>query len=152
MIYREHWEFRQSWLDYVKSSWKGNGRVELVNDDSPERIEFRERAKSAFISIGFPARTVKTYLSVQKPESGDGYAEQYPHVHYPLDGLTLVHYMQPGDLPAPLDIFDGDNVIETIIPEPGLTVFIPHNVLHGARKNNGTIDRIQLIATALRQS
>jgi len=110
-----------------------------------------KRAIRSVERLAFPIDYVKTYLSVQKPETGDGYAEQYPHTHEPPNGLTLVHYLQPGDKPAPLDIFDGDEVIETIYPEPGLTVFIPNNVRHGARKNNGTTDRIQLIATALRK-
>ena len=150
----EYWDFNQDWLNYVKSSWQRIGRVELVNDDSKERIAFRERARLAFISQGIPVSFVKTYLSVQEPEEGEGYASQYPHIHYPLDATTLIHYLQPGDVPAPLDVFDGTeepgDVVETIYPEPGLTVFMPHTTWHGARKNNGTTNRIQLIATALK--
>lgn len=154
MIIKERWPFRQEWLDYVERSWQGRGRVELVSDESKERLAFQEEARQAFIRQGFNPKFVKTYLSVQEPEEGEGYASQYPHIHYPLDALTLIHYMQPGDKPAPLDVFDGvekpGNVIATIYPEKGLTVFMPHTTWHGARKNNGTTNRIQLIATALK--
>jgi len=150
VIYKEHWKYNPDWLDYVKTAWEGRGRVELVKDNSEHRLAFMQAAKEAFTKLGFPLSYVKTYLSVQKPEVGEGYAEQYPHVHYPLDGMTLVHYLQPGDNPAPLDIFEGGEVVETIYPEPGLTVFMPHDLKHGVRKNNGTTDRIQLIATAVR--
>ena len=151
MINREEWGFRQSWLDYVKSAWRGIGRVELVTDGSLERLEFKEMARESFERLGFPIDYIKTYLSVQQPEKGHGYAEQYPHTHEPSNGLTLVHYLQPGDKPAPLDIFDNSEVVETIYPTPGLTVFMPNDIMHGVRKNSGLENRIQLIATALRK-
>ncbi len=150
MLDRERWEYRPEWLDYVKRVWEGKGRVELKHDDSPERLAFMEKSREAFLSRGIPARTVKTYVSCQVPNIGEGYDEQYPHTHHPAYAVTLVHYLQPGDKPAPLDIFDGDKIIETIYPEQGLTVFIPNSTLHGVRKNQGTENRIQLIATALK--
>lgn len=150
MLDRERWDFHPEWLEYIKRVWEGRGRVELKHDDSRERLAFMERSRTAFIARGIPARTVKTYVSVQCPEMGDGYAEQYPHTHHPAYATTLVHYLQPGDKPAPLDIFEGDQIIETIYPERGLTVFIPNNVLHGVRKNQGIERRIQFIATALK--
>lgn len=151
MLHREYWGFNPDWLEYVGRTWRGVGRVESVADDSPERLSFQAKARESFLGLGYPVKQVKTWISVQVPESGDGYADQYPHVHYPLDGLTLVHYLQPGDKPAPLDIFDDGLVVETIYPEPGLTVFMPNHILHGARKNSGTESRIQMIATALRR-
>lgn len=94
---------------------------------------------------------IKTWVSVQVPEDGDGYAHGYPHTHEPADGVTLVHYLDPGDVPAALEIFsaESDRVIEIIEPERGLTVFMANAVRHGVRKNRGTRDRVQLIATAL---
>lgn len=149
-LFTEYWTFDPSWLLYVKNTWKGLGRVEQIKTETKESLEFKERAKQAFLSRDIQFRLIKTYLSVQKPNIGSGYDEQYPHIHYPLDATTLVHYLQPGDIPAPLDIFDGDEVVQTIIPERGLTVFIPNCVKHGVMKNQGKEDRIQLIATALR--
>ena len=146
----ENWEYRPDWLAYIVGSHQGAGRVELIHNKDLIRSEFEKCAKEAFIRNGFPARKVKTYLSIQTPEEGEGYAEQYPHIHYPLDGMTLVHYLQPGDQPAALDIFKKDQIVETIYPAKGLTVFLPHDVWHGVRKNNGTTDRIQFIATGLR--
>lgn len=96
-----------------------------------------------------PFSYVKTWVSVQLPEEGDGYASGYPHTHEPPHAWTLVHYLQPGDVPAPLDIFDAGQIVETIYPEPGLTVMFRNDVLHGARKNKGTTARVQLIATAI---
>lgn len=150
MLDREFWQFRPEWLDYVKSNWEGRGRVELKSDTSPARLSFMEKAREAFLARNIEARNVKTYISVQIPKEGDGYDEQYPHTHEPAYATTLVHYLQPGDKPAPLDIFEGNEVIETIYPERGLTVFIPNSTLHGVRKNNGTEPRIQFIATALK--
>lgn len=145
----EWWDFNPAWLEYVVSSHAGTGRVELVSDDSEARLAFKEAATQAFIRNGFTPKQVKTYLSIQCPEEGSGYAEGFPHIHYPLDGVTLIHYLQPGDNPAPLDIFEDGNVIETIYPEAGKTVFMPHMTRHGVRKNNGTTNRVQFIASGL---
>lgn len=150
MIHKEQWAFEPRWLEYVKSAWKGIGRVEEIKEETTESIEFKARAEQAFSGIGIQYIRVKTYLSVQVPRGGDGYDEGYPHIHYPLDATTLVHYMQPGDVPAPLDIFRDGEVIETVYPIPGLTVFMPNDLMHGVRKNSGTTNRIQLIATALK--
>lgn len=149
MIEKEYWKFNQEWLDYIKRTWTGIGRVQQVKEDSPERLSFQERAKRAFELKGIAASYVKTYISIQVPKDGEGYDEQYPHTHEPKNATTLIHYLQPGDKPAPLDIFDGDEVIETIYPEKGLTVFMPNSILHGVRKNKGTTNRIQFIATGL---
>lgn len=147
---KEYWTFRPHWLDYVKRNATGVGRAEKDNSDSLEIIEFRKRAERAFTERNIVFSHVRTWISLQLPNSGAYYEKGYPHVHYPLDATTLIHYLQPGDVPAPLDIFDGDEVIETIIPEKGLTVFVPNNVKHGVRINQGTTNRIQLIATASR--
>lgn len=150
MLDREYWDFHPDWLDYVKRAWEGRGRVEMIQVDTPESVAFRERAAAAFRGRGIPVRRMKTYLSVQVHEEGDGYAPMYPHIHYPTNGTALIHYLQPGDKPAPLDVFEDGEVVESIYPEPGLTVFMPNSTWHGARKNNGVEDRIQLIATTLR--
>lgn len=149
MLDREYWEFRQDWLDYARRMWKGNGRVEKITDDSPERLSFQSRAKQAFESRGIPCETTKTWVNVQVPNDRDGHAEGYPHTHWPQTAFTLVHYLYPGDKPAPLDVFEGNEVIETIYPETGLTVFMPNSLLHGVRNNRGKENRIAMIATAL---
>lgn len=146
---KEQWGYDPAWLEYVKQAWSGTGRVELVKDDSSCRLEFLEAAEKAFTRNKIPYSYVKTYLSIQVPAEGEGYDEGFPHIHYPLHGTTLIHYLQPGDIPSPLHIFDGDEVVEEIFPEPGLTVFVPHNIYHGVPKNKGTTDRIQLIASAV---
>lgn len=139
----EMWPFRQEWLDWARAAWVPGGRVQQQKDDHPARLSFVEAAASAFKGrCSF--RHIKTWVSVQKPEFGGGYAYGFPHTHQPAHGLTLVHYLQPGDMPAPLIIGE-----HRVIPEPGLTVFMPNTLEHGVLKNNGTLDRIQLIATAL---
>lgn len=152
MLDREYWDFHQEWLDYVNRTWEGRGRVEQIKAQTEESVAFRERAREAFESRCIPCGTVKTYLSIQIPAEGDGFESQYPHIHYPLDATTLIHYLQPGDKPAPLHVLESEDgaLLEIIIPEPGLTVFMPHTTWHGALKNNGIEDRIQMIATALR--
>lgn len=151
MLDKEYWEFHPEWLEYVKRTWEGRGRVEQIKVQTEESRAFRTRARRAFTNRGIPCKHVKTYLSTQVPVEGEGYDEQYPHIHYPLNATTLIHYLQPGDVPAPLDVLESETgvVIETIYPEQGLTVFMPHKIWHGARKNHGTQNRIQLIATAL---
>lgn len=146
-ILKEYWPFHPEWLEYVKRNWNGSGRVQ--KDYSDGLIEFRERARMAFEGKRIPVKHVKSFISLQIPKKGEGYDDNYPHVHYPLTATTLIHYLQPGDKPAPLDIFHEDEVVETIYPEQGLTVFVPNHVKHGVRINQGTIPRIQLIATAL---
>lgn len=149
MIDREYWEFRQDWLDYVKSVWKGTGRVERINEQTVESLAFRDRAIQAFNARNIPIQSVKTWVNVQVPCEGEGYDKGYPHTHEPKHATTLVHYLDPGDKPAPLDIFDGGEVVETIYPEQGLTVFMPNSLLHGVRKNQGTLNRYAMIATAI---
>ena len=148
MIYREQWEYRPEWADYVFAKWRGTGRVEQITDDSIG--PFRQKAWDSFEKIGFPIKRIKTWINIMVPDSRTGYDDGYPHVHYPLDGLTLVHYLEPGDSPAPLHIFDNDEVIEIIYPVKGLTVFMPNDLKHGVLRNNGTIERMAMIATALR--
>jgi len=155
-IFRENWEFNQLWLDYVNDTWKGTGRVERDSSHSTINTEFRQRARQAFEGQGIPTTNIWTYISIQVPKDSaslsvkDGYDDQYPHTHEPATATTLIHYLQPGDKPAPLDIFEDGEVVETIYPEQGLTVFVPNNVSHGVRLNKGTTNRIQMIATALK--
>lgn len=156
-LYREYWEFNQSWLDYINEKWiPALDRVQKDKTNSPIITEFRDRSRQAFEDRGIPARVVWTYISIQIPKDSapksfkDGYDNQYPHTHAPTDATTLVHYLQPGDKPAPLDIFEDGEVVETIYPERGLTVFMPNSVSHGVRLNRGTTNRIQLIATAIK--
>jgi len=152
MLDREYWDYHPEWLEYVKRTWEGRGRVEQIKVQTEESIAFRDRAREAFESRGIPCKTVKTYLSVQVPAEGDGFDDYYPHVHYPLYATTLIHYLQPGDKPAPLHVLESETgpLQESITPEPGLTVFMPHTTWHGALKNHGKENRIQMIATALR--
>lgn len=153
MIEREQWEFRPEWLEWVREVWLGGrGRVQQQYPDNPHpcRAEFALRAAVAFGDRGIPAREIKTWVSVQQPESGSDYADGYPHVHYPLDGVTLVHYLQASDRAAQLEILDDDDVVvEVVNPERGMTVFMPNSLRHGVRRHHGSSDRIQLIATAL---
>ena len=153
MIEREQWGQHPAWLAWVREVWiPGLGRVQqqkAAAAEHPACIAFARRAEQAFRSRSIPLETLKTYVSVQEPEDRDGYAEGYPHVHYPLDGTSLVHYLDPGDERTPLHIFEGDSVVEVIEPEEGLTVFMPHSLRHGVPCNRGQRDRVQLIATAL---
>jgi hypothetical protein len=147
LIRREFWE-PLDLLAYVTRVWRGDGRVERVEDDSPERRRFADRAHRAFVEAQFPVARIRTWVNVQIPREGEGYDPGYPHVHQDARALTLVHYIDPGDTPAPLDIFHADQSIETLYPEENMTVFIPNGVLHGVRKNSGTRNRIAMIATA----
>jgi hypothetical protein len=146
-VVREYWE-PQDLLAYVLRVWRGTGRVERVEDDSPERLRFHARAWQAYVEAGFPVARIRTWVNVQVPCDGLGYDPGYPHVHQDERALTLVHYIDPGDVPAPLDILGGDKVIETVTPEANLTVFIPNGVWHAVRRNNGTRPRVAMIATA----
>lgn len=149
MIHKEYWDFNPDWFDYVERTWVEGGRVQQVKADTRESEEFRARAYSAFIAQDIPVKYVKAYISIQVPKEGEGYDVGYPHIHYPLDATTLVHYLQPGDKPAPLHIIVDGEVVEEIIPEQGLTVFMPNNLYHGVLLNGGTQNRVQMIATAL---
>ena len=148
MVKTEYWEFKPDWRQYVLERWEGRGRVEQIKDDSLS--DFREAAKQAFIRQGFPVKQVKTWINCMVPEDGEGYSTGYPHVHYPLTGLTLVHYLDTGEGDTTLDIFDGDKVVERVHPEQGLTVFMPNDLKHGVHRNTGSKKRLALIATALR--
>jgi len=149
LIYREIWPHREEWLDFVKRTWVDGGRVQQVKNQIDECLDFKNKAKSSYDSLGIDYKEIKTWVSVQVPKNGKGYDVGYPHIHYPLHGLTLVHYLDPGDKPAQLHIIKNDEVVEEIYPEKGLTVFMPNCLWHGVLKNNGTRDRVQMIATAI---
>jgi hypothetical protein len=148
MIRREFWE-PLDLLGYVLRVWQGRGRVENVKDDSPELARFKTRAHRAFVEAGFPVVSIRTWVNVMLPDPKPGWDVGYPHVHQVDTALTLIHYVDPGDVPAPLHILDdNDNVLETITPEAGLTVFVPNGVRHGVLRNQGTRPRVAMIATA----
>jgi len=148
-VSRERWESLDL-LDYVLKVWRGDGRVEHVTDDSAERKRFHDRAWLAFEAQGFPVHRVRTWVCVMPPEPGPGWAKGYPHVHQDPTALSLIHYVDPGDVPTPLHILEGDEIVETIVPEENLTVFLPNGVLHGVMRNQGTRKRVAMIATAFR--
>lgn len=149
MIHTEEWDFRQDWLDYVSQSWQGTGRVELTYDDSQERASFAAKATEAFSNLGVKVKNIKTYRCVQESEDGEGYIDGHPHYHQPIKAYTLVHYLYPGENPAKLDIFKDGQIVESITPKAGLTVFFKNSVIHGVHKHKGAEKRIALIATAL---
>jgi len=148
MVDKETWKYNPAWRQYVLEHWEGRGRVEQVKDDSLS--DFKEASRQAFVRRGFPVKQVKVWINCMLPESGEGYSDGYPHVHYPLTGLTLVHYLDIGEGDTTLDIFDGDKVIEKVHPEAGLTVFMPNDLKHGVHRHNGKTKRLAMIATALR--
>ncbi len=82
------------------------------------------------------------------PDKAKGYDKGYPHVHVDNRATTLVHYIDVGDKPPALDVFEGDEVVFSMIPQNNQTVYIPNGVKHGVWRNNGTRPRIALIATA----
>jgi len=151
MIEIVDWGFDPSWLEYVLKFHPGGGRVMRTADDEPVRLAFLKRAEESFKERNIPFNYVKTFVSIQKPVEGSGYDLGFPHQHSPLSGTSLVHYLDPGDVPSPLHILDDQygKVIFEFYPEPGKTVFLPHHLWHGVPKNNGTTNRIQLIASAV---
>lgn len=143
----EYWNTpTKEWAAYVMRVWRGDGRVEEVKGDAPERIAFEKRAREALENRGIKVKRMRTWVNVMVPKTTIGYDDGYPHEHANTDGMTLVHYLEPGDKPAPLDIFDGDEITQ-IFPERGMTVFMPNGLRHGVHRNNGTTNRIAFLAT-----
>lgn len=140
----EDWGFDPALLDYVKSNFTGGFRVTAVADENPLRLSFKERAANKFDDLGDSYRDITTFLSVQRPEKGDGYGEGYPHAHNPV----IIHYLDPSDDPTPLHVFEKENgkLIDEIIPKSGMAVYVPGWVWHGVPKHKGTTPRIQIIA------
>jgi hypothetical protein len=143
MLHREHWgPPPQSWIDYaVKNRVETGGILTKMTGKFPE---FENVAKAALLRQGFPVKTLTSWINTHQPTAGVGYEKGYPHAHKNNDGLVLIHYLLPGDVPAPLDVFEreGGPIEESIYPEPGLTLYMPDGVWHGARKNNGTTNRV----------
>lgn len=138
----------EEWREYILSKWRGDGRVEELTDSDPTLDAIRERATRAFVARGIRCKRLRTWANVMLPTTGVGYDAGYPHVHQNTRATTLVHYLDPGDVPCPLHIFDGDAVIESIEPQVGQTVYMPNGVKHGVLKNTGTRPRVAVIATA----
>jgi len=151
MLEIEDWGYDPSWLEYVNNFHPGGGRVMRMDDDHPARLAFEQRSMDAFTARNIPFSYIKTYVSIQKPAEGGGYDPGYPHQHVPLSGTSLIHYLDPGDKPAPLHVLDGEEgeVIFEYVPEVGKTVFMPHHIWHGVPKNQGTTNRVQMIASAI---
>ena len=139
----EDWGFRPELLEYVKTHHRGTHRIHVTKEYHPERELFIQKAEEAFDRFGIERNGIVVNLSIQKPEEGEGYHRDYPHRHLP----TIIHYLDPSDVPTPLHIFEGDEIQE-VVPRPGMAVFVPDQVLHGVPRHKGTRDRIQIIAVA----
>ena len=144
----ETWNPIPGLYEYILHTWRGEGRVEEVFDDSKERLAFVNRAKQSFGSNAFKVRRLRTWLNVMLPSDASGYDKGYPHVHNNTAAMTLVHYVDVGDKPPALDLFEGDDVVETITPQSNQTIYIPNGVKHGVHKNNGSLPRVAMISTA----
>lgn len=132
-------ELLNEWLAFAVRVWKpGIGTIQQC--DAPQ--SFRDWAWSQLGEI----KRLRTWTNIQHAEEGEGYATGYPHVHHNENGTTLVLYLDPGDKPADLHIFDGEDVVERITPEKGKWVTIPNGVWHGVLKNHGS-KRVAMIAT-----
>src|SRR5688572_28273359 len=92
VIAKERWASLDL-LDYVLRVWRGDGRVERVEDDSPERLRFHDRAWQSFEARGFPVKRVRTWVNVMVPDPGDDWDKGYPHTHADSTALTLIHYI-----------------------------------------------------------
>lgn len=150
MVEVEKWRSKKAWLEYVLNFHPGKFRAEVTQDDEPARLDFLKRAQKAFDERGHEYTKILTFTSIQHYAEGEGYDIGYPHRHYPDEGMTMIHYLDPSDDPTPLHIFDKEDgeVIQEIVPEKGLTVFLPHTVWHGVPKHKGTTPRVQFIAMA----
>ena len=144
MVYTEEWGENQGLLDYVKENHPREHRIHATTDDDPLVADFRKRAEETFDRLGVVRRGIVVCLSIQKPEEGDGYHQDYPHTHR----AVLIYYLDPSDVPTPLHIFDGEVVVEEVVPHAGLMAYVPDNVSHGVPRHKGSRERIQIIAAA----
>ena len=141
MIVREHWgPPPEEWIRYAVEKREDTGGI--LTRMTGKFPSFEDRAREALKRQGFPVKALTSWINTHLPTTEVGYERGYPHTHKNNDGLVLIHYLLPGDKPAPLDVFEGDEIVETIYPEPGLTLYMPDGVKHGARKNNGTTNRV----------
>jgi hypothetical protein len=148
MIEVENWgEPPQEWVDFANRSpvRENESRLRVITG---QLLSFESRVMQALTERGLSVRRIRTWINTQIPREGKGYDPGYPHVHNNGDATTVIHYILPGDVPAPLDVFDGDEIIQTIYPEPGLTVYMPDGIKHGAHRNNGTTNRTCLMVMA----
>ena len=145
----EQWDTPvEDWRDYILSVWRGDGRVEELKGDDSILKAILARCTEAFQARKIPTARVRVWANVQMPVEGDGYDEGYPHVHQNDLATTLVHYLDEGDEPAPLHIFDGDEVVEIHFPVAGKTIYMTNGTKHGVLKNHGTRPRVAIISTA----
>lgn len=144
MVHTEQWGENPELLEYVKDNHSREHRIHVTTDDHPLIEDFVSRANAAFDRLKVERRDIVVCMSIQKPEEGDGYHQDYPHTHR----AVLIYYLDPSDVPTPLHIFEGDEVIEELVPEAGLMAYVPDNVSHGVPRHKGTKERIQIIAAA----
>jgi hypothetical protein len=145
MVEIEKWgDPPQHWLDFAKANVRDGARVKVCPiDDLPD---FKDRCLTGFEEHGWDVGEIIFYVNTMKPDTKTGFDDGYPHTHNNAGTLAIIHYIQPGDVPAPLEILENGEIVESIYPETGLSVYMPDDVMHGARRNNGTVDRIALIA------
>lgn len=143
MLGREKWgPPPESWVRYATENAVDNGGI--LTKMTGKFPEFEDVAKAALRRQGFPVKNITSWINTHRPTKEVGYEKGYPHAHKNNDGLVLIHYLLAGDVPAPLDVLDGEDgpIVESIYPDPGLTLYMPDGVWHGARKNNGTTNRV----------
>lgn len=144
MIYTEEWGENPELLEHIKRTHPGGHRLYQDLDNPPIQQEFKKRAEETFTRLGVEFRDVIVFLSSQAPEEGDGYHRDYPHTHR----AVLIYYLDVSDVPTPLHIFEGNKVIEELVPHNGLMAYVQDHVQHGVPKHKGTTNRIQIIAAA----
>lgn len=150
MIEIVDWGFTPSWLEYAKTYHPRGGRAMRVIDDRPERLEFEAKCSEEFTSRNISFSLIKTFLSIQKPVEGDGYDDGFPHIHAPLHGFSLVHYLQIPKNAPPFHVMEGKDggVKQVIEPKVGMTIVMANNIYHGVLKSHAKADRIQMVGIA----
>jgi hypothetical protein len=82
-----------------------SGIVQKIQEASPQNRLWRQEATRLLIQAGLAPKRVRTWWNIQAPDFSDGpYPDIYPHKHAIEPGATVILYLYPGDVPAPLEV------------------------------------------------
>lgn len=145
--YAERWAAPLfKWKELAVKEWNP-AKHRLQNMTHTElRRQFIRYAESRLKHWNLPHKRIRAWVNIMPPTDREGWEETYPHAHDDGGSMSVILYLQADKDHPPLDIFDGDELVHTIRPEPGMAVYMPDGVMHGVRENNGKRARIALVA------
>jgi len=145
ILYRDTWQGPEGLIDVVRANHAGNPRSQPINFNTwgqcKEVQEFMRYAIGVVSLLPGWHGNLHAWVTITPPTSEPGNFEPgYPHDHL-AHTVALIHWLDPGDNPAPLIVEDA--IVE--IPWEHGTIVLDGMDTHAFMKNRGSRSRVALL-------